>query len=349
MLLGRTVTELEDKAIELGEKKFRGKQIYQHLVRGVNTIDDMTSLSKELRGKLKESGYTVGRANVKAANKSKDGTEKLLLELSDGNVVECVGIPVDDANRDRLTVCVSSQVGCAMKCSFCATGKMGFTRNLTAGEIVDQVFHIQERFEGSRVSNVVFMGMGEPMMNLKEVVKAEQFLNKDLGIGARHITISTVGVPNTIRRLSEHNLQVILAVSLHAPNQELREQLIPTAKVYPLDAIMEDCVHYFQQTGRRVSFEYLLIDGVNDELSHAKELARLLRSHDQLMRSHVNLIPWNAIDDSEFKRPSRNRVVAFQRALKREGVGSVSVRKTRGAEEAAACGQLRVNAAREIV
>lgn len=139
-----------------------------------------------------------------------------------------------------------------MKCTFCATGKMGFTRNLTAGEIVDQVFHIQERFEGSRVSNVVFMGMGEPMMNLKEVVKAEQFLNKDLGIGARHITISTVGVPNTIRRLSEHNLQVILAVSLHAPNQELREQLIPTAKVYPLDAIMEDCVHYFQQTGRRV-------------------------------------------------------------------------------------------------
>jgi 23S rRNA (adenine2503-C2)-methyltransferase len=341
-LLGCSVSELEEKAIDLGEKKFRGKQMYQHLVRGVRHIDDMTSLSKEFRGKLKEEGYVVGRsAGVRERVKSTDGTEKLLVELEDGLIVECVGIPVDDEDRERLTVCVSSQVGCAMKCTFCATGKMGFSRNLTAGEIVDQVFHIQDSFgEDHRVSNIVYMGMGEPMMNLDSVVQSQQFLNKGLGIGARHITISTVGVPNTIRKLAEHKLQIILAVSLHAPNQELREQLIPTAKTYPLEALMADCVHYFNVTGRRVSFEYILIDQLNDQLKHAKELGQLLKSH-HAMRSHVNLIPWNTIEESEYKAPSRNRVMEFMRALKREGVHSVSIRRQRGSESAAACGQLR--------
>ncbi|WZN61444.1 ribosomal RNA methyltransferase RlmN [Chloropicon roscoffensis] len=345
MLLGKDVVELEQLAESvLGEKKFRGKQIYQHLLQGVDSIDSMTSLSKDLRSKLKDGGYMVGRSKVHSRKKASDGTEKLLLELADGQIVECVGIPVDDANKDRLTVCVSSQVGCAMACTFCATGKMGFTRDLTAGEIVDQVFHVQQAFEGSRVSNVVYMGMGEPMMNLKNVVASEQILNKGLGIGARHITVSTVGVPNTIRRLAEHKLQIILAISLHAPNQALRETLIPTAKAYPLEALLQDCVHYFKQTGRRVSFEYILIADVNDSLDDARELARLLQSHgNEMMRSHVNLIPWNAIDDADFKRPSRNRVMAFMRALKREGVSSVSVRRARGAEEGAACGQLRNN------
>jgi len=229
-----------------------------------------------------------------------------------------------------------------MACTFCATGKMGFSRNLTAGEIVDQVIHIQDRFRDQRVSNIVYMGMGEPMMNLRNVVQSEQFINKGLGIGARNITVSTVGVPNTIAKLAEDKLQIILAISLHAPNQKLREELIPTAKSYPLQALMEDCVRYFQATGRRVSFEYILISGVNDDLSHARELADLLQSHgNDLMRSHVNIIPWNAIDDSDFQKPSRNRVMAFMRQLKSSGVSSVSVRRARGAEDAAACGQLR--------
>jgi len=307
-LLGKSVNELEKIAEDvLGEKKFRGKQIYQHLVRGVEHIDDMTSLSKDFRSRLKDEGYVVGRSRVHSKKVSKDGTTKLLLELSDGQIVECVGIPVDDANKDRLTVCVSSQVGCAMACTFCATGKMGFSRDLTAGEIVDQVFHIQECFEGQRVSNIVYMGMGEPMMNLSNVVASEQFLNKGLAVGARHITISTVGVPNTIRRLAEHKLQIILAISLHAPNQKLREELIPTAKAYPLHEIMKDCVHYFNETGRRISFEYILIADKNDSLDDAKELAELLQSHgNEMMQSHVNLIPWNAIDDSgEFFFSSR--------------------------------------------
>lgn len=342
-LLGMTAEDLETNVIlPLGEKKFRGKQIYQHLVNGVQTIDDMTSLSKDLRAKLKDEGYLVGRSKIHSTSKAKDGTEKLVLELSDGALVECVGIPVDDANKDRLTVCVSSQVGCAMACTFCATGKMGFSRNLTAGEIVDQVIHIQDRFRDQRVSNIVYMGMGEPMMNLRNVVQSEQFINKGLGIGARNITVSTVGVPNTIAKLAEDKLQIILAISLHAPNQKLREELIPTAKSYPLQALMEDCVRYFQATGRRVSFEYILISGVNDDLSHARELADLLQSHgNDLMRSHVNIIPWNAIDDSDFQKPSRNRVMAFMRQLKSSGVSSVSVRRARGAEDAAACGQLR--------
>lgn len=224
-------------------------------------------------------------------------------------------------------------------------GKGGFARNLLPHEIVDQVMHVQEAF-GRRVSNVVFMGMGEPLLNLPSVMAAHTSLNCDLAIGARHITISTVGVPNAIVRMAEYNTQSTLAVSIHAPNQSLRESIVPSAKVYPLDALLRDCAEYFRLTGRRVSFEYTLLAGINDGIEHAKELAALLRKYHgnrkggKGMKSHVNVIHWNPVDDSEFKRPGKQVVQRFVNTLRENGV-IASVRQTRGLEAAAACGQLR--------
>ncbi|KAK2965493.1 hypothetical protein RJ640_001610 [Escallonia rubra] len=263
---------------------------------------------------------------------------QLLLKLEDNRLIETVGIPVeDDKGSVRLTACVSSQVGCPLRCSFCATGKGGFSRNLKRHEIVEQVLAIEEVFK-HRVTNVVFMGMGEPMMNLKEVLGAHQCLNKDVQIGQRMITISTVGVPNTIKRLAAHKLQSTLAVSLHAPNQKLRETIVPSAKSYPLDAIMKDCRDYFLETNRRVSFEYTLLAGVNDAVEHALELAELL--HEWGRAYHVNLIPFNPIEGSEYRRPYKKAVHAFSAALESRKI-TCSVRQTRGLDASAACGQLR--------
>lgn len=211
-------------------------------------------------------------------------------------------------------------------------------------EIVDQVLHVQESF-GRRVSNVVFMGMGEPLLNLPSVMAAHRSLNQDLGIGARHITISTVGVPNAIRRMAEYDTQSTLAVSIHAPNQELRQSIVPSASSYPLLSLMKDCNEYFRITGRRVSFEYTLLGGVNDGIEHAEELAKLLRKYggngrSKGMRSHVNVIQWNPVDESDFQRPSKQTLQNFVEKLTENGIAA-SVRRTRGLEAAAACGQLR--------
>ncbi|GFZ14919.1 radical SAM superfamily protein [Actinidia rufa] len=263
---------------------------------------------------------------------------ELLIKLEDNRLVETVGIPVeDDKGSVRLTACVSSQVGCPLRCSFCATGKGGFSRNLQRHEIVEQVLAIEDLFK-HRVTNVVFMGMGEPMLNLKAVLEAHRCLNKDVQIGQRMITISTVGVPNTIKRLASHKLQSTLAVSLHAPNQKLRESIVPSAKSYPLDAIMKDCRDYFLETNRRVSFEYTLLAGVNDSVEHAKELAELL--HNWGRNYHVNLIPFNPIEGSEYRRPYKKAVLAFTSALESRKI-TASVRQTRGLDASAACGQLR--------
>ena len=337
-LLGRSPEELKRWVEGYGERGFRGKQVYDQIMRGSRTVEDMSNLPLSLRGRLEAEGISVGRSTVHSRVESPDGTVKLLLRLSDHRVVETVGIPAENARKPRLTVCVSSQVGCAMRCAFCATGQGGFSRNLEPHEIMDQVLHVREDF-GKRVTNIVFMGMGEPMHNLRGVVPALKFFNNDLGIGARNITVSTVGVPNTLARLAEHKLQSVLAVSLHAPTQDLRKQIVPTATAYPLEAIMEDTRSYSEATGRRVSFEYVLLSHVNDEPEHALQLARLLKRHGQ-RTSHVNLIPFNTIDDTEFKRPSRNRVKRFERALKGEGI-QVSIRETRGDEASAACGQLK--------
>ncbi|XAR66277.1 23S rRNA (adenine(2503)-C(2))-methyltransferase [Bertholletia excelsa] len=339
VLLGMSEQELQQLAVDLGEEKYRGKQLHHLLYkRKAKDIQNFTNLPQAFRNNLQEAGWSVGRSPVYRTVTSADGTIKLLIKLEDNRLVETVGIPVeDDKGSVRLTACISSQVGCPLRCSFCATGKGGFSRNLQRHEIIEQVLAIEDIFK-HRVTNVVFMGMGEPMLNFKAVLEAHQCLNKDVQIGQRMITISTVGVPNTIRRLASHKLQSTLAVSLHAPNQALRERIVPSAKPYPLEALMKDCRDYFLQTSRRISFEYALLAGVNDAEEHAIELVELL--HKWGRGYHVNLIPFNPIEGSEYKRPNKKAVLAFAGALESCNI-TVSVRQTRGLDASAACGQLR--------
>ncbi|GMP69229.1 hypothetical protein CsSME_00028566 [Camellia sinensis var. sinensis] len=339
VLLGMSEQQLQQLAVDLGQEKYRGKQLHHLLYkRKVKEIQDFSHLPQAFRNDLEEAGWKVGRSPVHRAVTAADGTIKLLIKLEDNRLVETVGIPVeDDKGSVRLTACISSQVGCPLRCSFCATGKGGFSRNLQRHEIVEQVLAIEELFK-HRVTNIVFMGMGEPMLNLKAVLEAHRCLNKDVQIGQRMITISTVGVPNTIKKLASHKLQSTLAVSLHAPNQKLREKIVPSAKSYPLDAIMKDCRDYFLETSRRVSFEYTLLAGVNDSVEHAIELAELL--HEWGRGYHVNLIPFNPIEGSEYRRPYKKAVHAFVATLESRKI-TVSVRQTRGLDASAACGQLR--------
>lgn len=337
VLLGQSVEELSQLAKDTGQSAYRGKQLYDGLMHGVRQLDHFNQVPKAWREELRGRHISTGRSKLHHSVTAEDGTRKFLLQLHDGLIVEAVGIPADDANSSRLTACVSSQVGCPMRCSFCATGQGGFARNLKAHEIVDQVMTVQEEF-GSRVSNIVFMGMGEPLLNLPSVMRAHTMLNESLGVGQRHITISTVGVPNAIMKLAAYNLQSTLAISIHASNQQLREQLIPSAKVYPIEALMMDCQEYFRVTGRRVTFEYTVLAGINDSPILAEQLANLLKRFD--LRSHVNLIPWNPVDDSGYKRPDKAHVRAFAAVLEKHRV-PVSIRISRGMEAAAACGQLR--------
>ncbi|CAL4959224.1 unnamed protein product [Urochloa decumbens] len=339
-LLGLSEPELRQLALDLGQQSYRGKQLHDLLYKSrANQIQDFNYVPKAFREALLGAGWSVGRSPVHHAVTASDGTTKILLKLEDKRLIETVGIPVDDDNKgsSRLTACVSSQVGCPLRCSFCATGKGGFARNLRPHEIVEQVLAIEEVFK-HRVTNVVFMGMGEPMLNLNSVLEAHRCFNKELKIGQRMMTISTVGVPNTIKMLASHKLQSTLAVSLHAPNQKLREMIVPSAKSYPLWALMDDCKNYFLETGRRVSFEYTLLAGINDEKEQAEELAQLL--HTCGGGYHVNLIPYNPIEGSEYKRPYRKVVQAFVDALEARKI-TVSVRQTRGLDANAACGQLR--------
>ncbi|KAL3717780.1 hypothetical protein ACJRO7_002998 [Eucalyptus globulus] len=339
VLLGMSEQQLQQLAVDLGQQSYRGKQLHQLIYkRKVKEIEDFSHLPLVFRNELQEAGWRVGRSPIYHTVTAADGTVKLLIKLEDNRLIETVGIPVEDEKGSvRLTACVSSQVGCPLKCSFCATGKGGFSRNLQAHEIIEQVLAIEETFK-HRVKNVVFMGMGEPMLNLKSVLEAHRCLNKDVQIGQRMITISTVGVPNTIKKLASHKIQSTLAVSLHAPNQKLRESIVPSAKSYPLNAIMKDCQDYFQETSRRVSFEYALLAGVNDAEEHAIELAALL--HEWGRGNHVNLIPFNPIDGSDYRRPSKKAVLAFASVLESRKI-AVSVRQTRGLDASAACGQLR--------
>ncbi|KAL6126635.1 hypothetical protein ACLB2K_074681 [Fragaria x ananassa] len=339
VLLGLSEAELQQLALDFSQQGYRGKQLHQLIYkRKIKDIQDFSQVPLAFRNELEEAGWKVGRSPIYNTVTAADGTVKLLIKLEDNRLIETVGIPVqDEKGLTRLTACVSSQVGCPLRCSFCATGKGGFSRNLKRHEIVEQVLAIEEIFK-HRVTNVVFMGMGEPMMNLKSVLEAHQCLNKDVQIGQRMMTISTVGVPNTIKRLASHKLQSTLAVSLHAPNQKLRETIVPSAKAYPLSALMKDCSDYFNETSRRVSFEYALLAGVNDGVEHTRELADLL--HQWGKGYHVNLIPFNPIEGSEYKRPSKRAVQAFAAALE-SGKITVSTRQTRGLDADAACGQLR--------
>ena len=337
-LLGLGAAELERWAVTHGQSAFRGRQLHDWLyAKGARDLQEITVLPKSWRASLQDSGVSIGRLKEQDRKVAADATTKLLLGTDDGETLEAVGIPTEQ----RLTVCVSSQVGCPMACRFCATGKGGLQRSLYTHEIVAQVLSVREVMQ-RRPSHVVFMGMGEPLLNIEAVLDAIRCLNDDLGIGQRRITVSTVGVPRTLPQLAELAMerlgraQFTLAVSLHAPNQTLREELIPTAHAYPYDALLDDCRHYLAITGRRVSFEYILLGGFNDHAAHAEELADRVGG----FQSHVNLIAYNPIEEEEFQRPKRDRIEAFRRVLEGRGV-AVSLRASRGLDQDAACGQLR--------
>ena len=337
-LLGLGSSELERWAVTQGQSAFRGRQLHDWLyAKGARDLQEITVLPKSWRASLQDSGVSIGRLKEQDRKVAADATTKLLLATDDGETLETVGIPTDQ----RLTVCVSSQVGCPMACRFCATGKGGLQRSLYTHEIVAQVLSVREVMQ-RRPSHVVFMGMGEPLLNIEAVLDSIRCLNDDLGIGQRRITVSTVGVPRTLPKLAELAMerlgraQFTLAVSLHAPNQTLREELIPTAHAYPYDALLDDCRHYLAITGRRVSFEYILLGGLNDHAAHAEELADRVGG----FQSHVNLIAYNPIEEEEFQRPTRDRIEGFRRVLEGRGV-AVSLRASRGLDQDAACGQLR--------
>ncbi|MGF1576349.1 MAG: 23S rRNA (adenine(2503)-C(2))-methyltransferase RlmN [Cyanophyceae cyanobacterium] len=333
-LLGRSLADLKTWAATQEQPAYRGQQIHDWIYhKGIHSLEEITVLPKGWRQQI--AGIPVGRSEIAHTTVAPDKTTKLLLRLQDGQTIETVGIPTSE----RLTACVSSQIGCPMACDFCATGKMGLRRNLAAHEILDQVLTIQEVM-GRRVSHVVYMGMGEPLLNRDPVVQSVRSFNTDIGISQRHITVSTVGVPKQIPALAQENLQVTLAVSLHAPEQSLREQLIPSSHHYTLDQLLTDCCEYVQLTGRRISFEYTLLAGVNDQPRHAQLLADLLRSYRrQGLLSHVNLIPYNPISLGTYQRPNPAMVQRFLQELEDHHIAA-TVRQTRGMEKDAACGQL---------
>lgn len=331
-LLGLSLEELTQWVQEQGQPSYRGKQLYQWIYqKGAKSLSEITVFPKQWRTEM--SDVSMGRSSLHYRSVAPDKTVKYLLKLTDDQLIETVGIPTEK----RLTVCVSSQVGCPMDCDFCATGKGGFVRNLESHEIIDQILTVQTDFE-RRVSHIVFMGMGEPLLNMNNVVAAIGCLNQDVGIGQRMMTVSTVGIADKIRQFAEYQLQVTLAVSLHAPNQQLREQLIPSARHYPIEKLILECREYVKMTGRRLSFEYILLGGLNDSPEHAIELANLIRG----FQSHVNLIPYNPIQEVDYQRPSHERIQAFVKALKQHHI-AVSVRYSRGLEADAACGQLRAS------
>ena len=338
--------EMEKLVIDMGYPRYRADQILLPLYyKFPKNISDIKQLPKQLISELTESGYTIGSAKETHRIVSDDGdTTKLLLNLTNDKSVETVLMqyePNKIGGHPRSTICVSTQIGCAMGCVFCATGQMGFETNLKAEHIVSQVIHFEEilRARGEHVTNLVFMGMGEPMANYDEMIRAVKILthSRGFGLGQRHITISTIGIKSGIEKLAEENLQIGLAISLHAPTNELRKKLVPTATLNSVEEIIESGYNYFKKTGRRVTFEYALMDGVNDSPEIAHNLAKLLEGNG----SHVNLIPINPTA-GDFKRPSNNRVHEFERILSNSGV-NCTIRIEKGTEISAACGQLRTD------
>ncbi|MBD5161771.1 MAG: 23S rRNA (adenine(2503)-C(2))-methyltransferase RlmN [Oscillibacter sp.] len=326
-----TPEELTASLRELGEPAFRGKQIFAWLHRGVRSFDEMSDIAKPLREKLAGIYRIDGLRAARKQCSRTDGTVKYLWELHDGNCIETVLMRYHHGN----TVCISSQVGCRMGCAFCASTLGGKIRDLTPGEMLEQVIFTQLD-SGLPVSNIVLMGIGEPMDNLDNVLRFLELVNHPLGlhIGMRHISLSTCGVIPGIRRLGEMDLQLTLSVSLHAPDSETRSRIMPVNRAYDAEELFAACHEYFQKTGRRISFEYAMIDGVNDADWQADLIVKKLRG----MPGHVNLIPLNDVAESPLK-PSR-RVRAFQQRLERQGV-TATVRRSLGGDIDASCGQLR--------
>ena len=338
-LLGLDRAGLEAFFVAMGEKKFRATQVMKWIHQlGVVDFQEMNNLSKDLRNQLVESSC-VQNLHVSQDQISKDGTRKWLLRLHDGNHIEAVYIPEDD----RGTLCVSSQVGCALDCSFCSTGRQGFNRNLSTAEIISQVWlaaHLleEEKKPGRKITNVVMMGMGEPLLNFDNVVSAVRIMMDDFayGLSKRRVTVSTAGVVPAMDRLGD-TLDMRLAVSLHASNDKLRNELVPVNKKYPLKKLMAACHRFIekQNSRSRITFEYVLLDGINDRPEHARELIKLLKGIPTLM----NLIPFNPFEGSGYNTSSKKAVLRFSEILHKAGMTTV-VRKTRGEDIDAACGQL---------
>ena len=329
------LSELEDFVLKLGLQKYRGRQLF-HWVYGkcADSFDVMTDLSKEIRELLSQKAYISKLIEIRK-QVSSDGTEKFLFELEDGHRVESVLIP----EEERLTLCISTQVGCGMGCAFCLTGKGGLARNLKTSEIVNQVLSVQKGLPaGKHLTNIVIMGMGEPLSNYNNVAKAIEILNNPLGpaLGARRITLSTAGLVPGIEKLGESNLNINLAISLNASTDEQRNLIMPINKKYPLKKLIEACREFPLRKGRMLSFEYVLLDGVNNSPEDAGRVAKLLKG----IRCKINLIPFNEFPGAPYKRPSGESVLRFQEILTEHNY-SVFIRRSRGADILAACGQLR--------
>ncbi len=332
-LVGLSKSQLRAWVSEtLGEPAYRGTQLAKWIYeKAVADFAHMTDLPASLRVRLSEIAI-VSPNTISLTQRSQDGTVKCLLRLADGNEVECVLLPYED----RVSVCLSTQVGCAMGCRFCATAQGGYTRNLTAGEIVDQLLHLQ-RLCTRRISHVVLMGMGEPLLNLENAIAALRLMHDEVGISYRRITVSTVGIVPKIYALAEHDLPITLAISLHAPDDETRSRIMPVNRKWGVDTLIQAARDYFEKTKRRVTFEYLLLREVNDTPRHAEQLAKKLRGVPCL----VNLIPFNYVPTpDEFQRPEVERVRRFRQILESAGIETTQ-RVERGHDIDAACGQLR--------
>ena len=328
--------DLEDLKKELeniGEKKFRAEQIFKWLyVEKVKEFDEMTNLSLELRKKLEEN-YTMCNFEIIKKQESSDGTKKYLFDVLDGNAIESV---LMEYHHGR-TICVSSQIGCKMGCKFCASTGLKFARNLTAGEIVEQILAV-EQDTGYKISNVVFMGIGEPFDNYDNVMQAIKIINnqKGLSIGARHISISTSGLVPMIYKFADEELQCTLSISLHATNDKKRSEMMPINNRYNIKELMEACKYYIEKTNKRISFEYALAKDNNDNLDDAKELVKLLKG----MLCHVNLIPINKIENGKYTKSSNENIIKFRDYLNEKGI-TATIRRELGSDIDAACGQLR--------
>ena len=327
--LDELITEMEN----LGEKKFRAEQIFKWLyVDKVKEFDEMTNLSLELREKLKQN-YTMCNFKILKKQESADGTKKYLFDVLDGNAIESVLMQY----KYGKTICVSSQIGCKMGCKFCASTGIKFVRSLTAGEIVEQVLAVEQDI-GDKISNIVFMGIGEPFDNYDNVMKAIKILNnqKGLNIGARHISVSTSGLVPMIYKFADEDYQCTLSISLHATNDEKRSKMMPINNRYNIKELMEACKYYINKTNKRISFEYALAKDNNDNLEDAKELVKLLKG----MLCHVNLIPINKIENGEFTKSSNKNIIKFRDYLNDNGIVA-TIRRELGSDIDAACGQLR--------
>ncbi len=325
--------ELKKEFTEMNEKPFRAEQVFRWIYEAkVTSFDEMTNLSLELREKLKQN-YTICNFKILRKQESSDGTKKYLFDILDGNAIETVLM----SYHHGYTICVSSQVGCKMGCKFCASTGIKFVRSLTSGEIVEQILAV-ERDNQIRISNVVFMGIGEPLDNYDNVVNAIKIINnqKGINIGARHISISTSGLVPKIYKLAEENIQCTLSISLHATTNEKRSSMMPVNNIYPIEELLQACRDYIDKTNRRISFEYALAKDNNDNLEDAKKLVKLLKG----MICHVNLIPINKIENGAYSKSSNENIMKFRDYLNDHGIVA-TIRRELGSDIEAACGQLR--------